>query len=482
MPTLTATPISFTHEEARIITTKCRPFISALLIGASDAATLSLLLYGAVISRQVLGGAIDLTAYEALWPLVIVFQLFLLFFGLYPGVSIGPINEIRRLTFATSAFFLSAGSLSFLMRGAELYSRAVFLLTWAATLVCVPLVRSLLRHLACRTSWWGYPIVLFGSGQSACSMVRKLTEHPEIGLRPVAVVDDSVQTWTIDGITLCSSAVAEGLVRQGIRHAVVVAPELPSRQLAALIAAHAAEFPHLLCVPDIEGICNLSAETRDIVGIIAMHMRRHLLLRSSQIAKRCLDLVICFLLSIVALPVLVAISILIKLDSCGPILFQQKRIGRRGRHMTVWKFRTMSREASCLLAAYLSQSPEHMREWILTHKLRRDPRVTRVGRVLRKLSLDELPQLWNVIRGEMSLVGPRPIIDEEIARYGEFFDLYARVMPGLTGLWQVSGRTNTSYAERVSYDRYYIENWSVWMDIYLLFRTILVVVRGEGAY
>jgi lipopolysaccharide/colanic/teichoic acid biosynthesis glycosyltransferase len=148
----------------------------------------------------------------------------------------------------------------------------------------------------------------------------------------------------------------------------------------------------------------------------------------------------------------------------------------------MWKFRSMRRDANRILEEYLRDHPELRVEWQEKHKLRNDPRVTRVGRILRKTSLDELPQLWNVLRGDMSLVGPRPIVADEVTKYSEWFDLYCRVVPGLTGLWQVSGRSDTNYQKRVDLDSYYVRNWSPWFDIYLLACTFRVVLEGEGAY
>ena len=147
-----------------------------------------------------------------------------------------------------------------------------------------------------------------------------------------------------------------------------------------------------------------------------------------------------------------------------------------------WKFRTMFQDAHLVLEHYLEAHPELLDEWKADHKLRYDPRVTKIGRFLRKTSLDELPQLWNVIRGDMTLVGPRPIVTAEIEKYGDYYGLYTMVKPGITGLWQVSGRNNTTYEERVQLDAYYVRNWSPWMDLYLLLRTIRIVLFAKGAY
>jgi Undecaprenyl-phosphate galactose phosphotransferase WbaP len=185
---------------------------------------------------------------------------------------------------------------------------------------------------------------------------------------------------------------------------------------------------------------------------------------------------------VLCLPILLLLAMLIKLDSRGPIFYSQTRIGRAGKSFQAIKFRTMAVNADQLLEHYLQRQPELRTLWQQDHKLKKDPRLTRVGRWLRRTSLDELPQLWNVLKGEMSLVGPRPIIAEEISRYGDKYPLYTRVKPGLTGLWQVSGRNNISYAERVNLDAYYVRNWSVWLDAYILLRTPWVVLTAEGAY
>ncbi|MGA9068878.1 MAG: sugar transferase, partial [Terracidiphilus sp.] len=142
----------------------------------------------------------------------------------------------------------------------------------------------------------------------------------------------------------------------------------------------------------------------------------------------------------------------------------------------------MVKNSSEVLKMYLETNPDLRLEWECDQKLREDPRITHIGKFLRKSSLDELPQLWNVLRGDMSLVGPRPIVDNEISKYDEAYFLYQKVTPGLTGLWQVSGRNKTSYEERVAFDTYYVRNWSVWMDFYLLAKTVGVVLTGDGAY
>jgi Undecaprenyl-phosphate galactose phosphotransferase WbaP len=185
---------------------------------------------------------------------------------------------------------------------------------------------------------------------------------------------------------------------------------------------------------------------------------------------------------ILLLPLLFYIAVAVKLSSRGPIIYGHDRIGRGGRRFRAWKFRTMFENAGDVLEYYLEQHPELRLEWEQDQKLRYDPRVTRIGRFIRKTSLDELPQLWNVIRGQMSLVGPRPIVNAEVEKYGPYFKLYTIVKPGITGLWQVSGRSNTTYEQRVQLDAYYVRNWSPWLDVYLLLKTVRIVLFAKGAY
>jgi len=200
------------------------------------------------------------------------------------------------------------------------------------------------------------------------------------------------------------------------------------------------------------------------------------------VTKETIDRVGAFVMILLLFPLFLFLSTCIKLTSKGPVFFVQERVGLHKRRFRMYKFRTMVPNANQVLDEYLEKNPELRLEWETTFKLQNDPRVTRSGKILRKLSLDELPQLWNVLKGEMSLVGPRPIVDDEIRYYGERYDLYSFVMPGITGLWQVSGRNDTSYEDRVNLDEYYVRNWSIWMDIFILTRTASVVLRRKGAY
>lgn len=201
-----------------------------------------------------------------------------------------------------------------------------------------------------------------------------------------------------------------------------------------------------------------------------------------RVVKRCLDIVLIVLTAPVLLLVLGIVAVLVMLSSPGPIFYSHRRIRRNGAFFSMWKFRTMCVNSAEVLEDYLANHPEARSEWNRTHKLRHDPRITPIGAFLRRYSLDELPQFWNVIVGHMTLVGPRPIVAAEVEKYAESFECYCRVKPGLTGLWQVSGRSELSYPERVALDCEYVNRWSLRRDLRILRKTFRAVLKKDGAY
>lgn len=201
-----------------------------------------------------------------------------------------------------------------------------------------------------------------------------------------------------------------------------------------------------------------------------------------KVLKRALDLVGVLLIMPFLVPVLLAVACSVRLTSPGPIFYSHRRIRQNGAFFSMWKFRTMCVNSAEVLDQYLAAHPEARAEWTKSHKLRDDPRITPVGALLRKYSLDELPQFWNVVTGQMSLVGPRPIVAAEVERYRETFTQYCRVKPGLTGLWQVSGRSELSYDQRVALDRQYVNTWALRRDVRILLKTVPSVVNQDGAF
>jgi len=211
-------------------------------------------------------------------------------------------------------------------------------------------------------------------------------------------------------------------------------------------------------------------------------MARSEVKKPRQRLKRVLDILICAAAMPVVLPLLAALALLIRLGSEGNVIYRQERIGKNGKPFLLYKFRTMTADADNRLKRYLAENPALAVEWAENQKLKNDPRLTRTGYFLRKYSLDELPQIINILLGDMTLVGPRPIVASETVKYGRYFEEYCEVRPGLTGLWQTSGRNDTTYSQRVAYDHYYVTHWSLGLDIWIMAKTIPVAINGRGAY
>jgi len=218
------------------------------------------------------------------------------------------------------------------------------------------------------------------------------------------------------------------------------------------------------------------------MGVAVSATHQTIRLTASRITKRCIDVVVASVVLVCTCPIFFAIAVAIKLDSPGPVLFAHPRVGRHGKPLRVMKFRTMVLDADRALRDHLRRAPEQKAAWEASFKLHDDPRITRIGRFLRRFSLDELPQLVNVLRGEMSLVGPRPVVHDELRRFGNGAALILRAAPGITGLWAVSGRSNVSYDERVELECRYVTDWSLRLDLSIIIRTIPVVLRGSGSY
>ncbi len=405
--------------------------------------------------------------------------------GLYPGIGQGPADELKRLCQGTSIIIVGATVLTFFGQSGVAWSRQIFATAWLIALVVVPLLRAGVRRSLCRAHWWGVPVVVLGAGATGAQVVGLLRSRPWLGLRPVAVLDDdaSKHGTEVAGVRVVGLlAELARLHSDGIRHAVLAMPGLPADRLGRMLDQLGDHMRHVFIAPALPGSPDVIAETREFANTLVLEVRQNLLRPEARIIKRLVDMASVTLGLLLFWWVFAGLALLVKLSSNGSIFYGQKRIGRGGREFMAWKFRSMVQNADALLAGYLEAHPELREQWERDHKLKDDPRVTWVGRFLRRTSLDELPQLWNILRGDMSLVGPRPIVTAEIAKYGERFALFCKVRPGLSGLWQVSGRNDTTYGERVALDCYYVRNWSVWLDLVVLARTVRVVLLGKGAY
>jgi Undecaprenyl-phosphate galactose phosphotransferase WbaP len=252
--------------------------------------------------------------------------------------------------------------------------------------------------------------------------------------------------------------------------------------VARIVDKYVYPYKFAMLIPDFFGMTSMWMSVRELGGVLGLVSTQRFNSPLNLAVKRFQDLALTLVGGLIALPFLLLIALAVKLDSRGPVLYGHRRLGRDGVPFKAWKFRSMVRDSEERLRRHLEEHPEARKEWEESFKLKDDPRITRVGRFLRKTSLDEFPQLINVLKGEMSLVGPRPIVEAEIPKYGEAYERFSRMTPGMTGLWQVSGRSDTGYEERVALDSYYSQSWSTWLDLYILRKTVGVVFRGKGAY
>jgi len=425
-------------------------------------------------------------AYVELWPAVFIFTFAYMTSGLYPGVGVSAVEELRRTTVATSMVFAILSVWIFLSRVGFIYSRAVFFIAWVLALLFVPLARAAIRYLFGDKSWWGVSAVVMGAAKTGAEIVKILKNTKALGIKPVAVLDDDLEKHgkKIEGIPVIGSLeLAPELAEKcNIKWAIMAMPGLNRKKLHEIWEENASYFHHVIYIPDLFGFASFGVLPKDLGGILGIEVRQHLLRLGPKIAKALVDTIVAVAALVVLMPLVPFIALLIKLDSKGPVFYKQTRYGKDGKPFKAWKFRTMVENADVVLKEYLAKHPELKEEWDKDQKLRNDPRVTCLGKFLRKTGLDELPQIFNVIKGEMSVVGPRPIVQDEIKKYGKCYSLYTKVKPGITGLWQVSGRNDVSYEERVALDAYYVRTWSVWLDLYILARTVPVALFGEGAY
>jgi Undecaprenyl-phosphate galactose phosphotransferase WbaP len=464
---------------------KLNSLAMAGIFAVSDLFGLLLVWCLSVWIRYAFGGQFGFLLYWNLVPCLGLYIVSNALVGLYPGILLSPPEELKKLTQSTSVIFLALSGAVFLSKQGELYSRGIFLMAWLCALLVLPLFRSLLRRKVHAKDWWGHPVVILGAGKTGREVCNALARQHRLGLRPVAFFDDDPEKigTHIRGVPVEGDLHSAGNFASEYRDAVAIVamPGILPARLVEILEGPASEFRRLILIPDLFGASSLWICAFDLGGILGLEVYQKLLDPRRQWVKRCMELGLILAFLPIILLLSLAIAIWIKKDSSGPVFFSQKRIGLDGKDIVIWKFRTMVQDAGEFLQECLTTDPDLCDEWDQNHKLTCDPRITRVGRILRKTSLDELPQLWNVLRGDLSLVGPRPIVWDEVDKYQGGFALYKKVKPGLTGLWQVSGRSDTTYAERVRLDAYYVRNWSVWFDIYILLKTPGEVFRCRGA-
>lgn len=412
--------------------------------------------------------------------------------GLYPGIGDNPIVEFRQVArslFAAVAVLAGVGWFCFPEQSSFYVLSAA-----SAYAIALPLAvsaRFFARKFASRFSWWGAPTLILAEPRHAEDLYDRLVKHRDQGFRPVGVLldqeSDNVAVGHLlkRGVPVCHVADAREFA---FDHSVtyVIVSECAGTRLS-----EEAEM-QLCAIPNRVLLSNRQFDLGIWDHLYSVGSRSGLRISGAQpssvelLAKRVIDLFVSLSVLIILSPLWLLICIAIWRSSRGGAFYGQRRVGQDGVEFTAWKFRSMVANADKVLDDYLAANPAAMKEWDETHKLAKDPRITWIGKFLRSSSLDEIPQLWNVVKGEMSLVGPRPVVDsptydaEYIREYDAAFEAYKSVPPGLTGLWQIRSRNKGVYHERIYYDMYYIRNWCIWLDLYIIMRTVRTVAFREG--
>lgn len=414
------------------------------------------------------------------------------FFFLYHGglftKSFSLWDEVIALWKAVS--FASIGTFTILFIGkiSDEVSRSLLLLSGILALPLLPLLRLNSQKFFRRYGFFKRRVLIIGTGELARFTLQALKREPHYGYEVVGFVDDKISNGdVIDGIKVYNGInnLERYLVNFKISDIFIVLPDIEKEKVEELVKKIYLKVERISLIPDFKSIPLIGMELHHFFKeqILFLEIKSNLIRPHNIFIKRFFDIIISLVLLIILLIPMLLISSLIMLSSPGNPIYTQSRIGRDGRIFKMYKFRTMYKDAEKILKNLLEKDEKLRLEWETYWKLRNDPRITKIGNLLRRTSLDELPQIFNILKGQMSLVGPRPVTKEEIEEhYKEVAEHYFSVLPGITGLWQVSGRSNTGYDIRVKLDTWYIMNWSLWLDIVILFKTIKVVFKGEGAY
>jgi len=400
-------------------------------------------------------------------------------------------DEYREVVQGLLALGIGASSLLFLTKSQmpRIWFAAAFVLSF----VMVPLMRYLAKKILLSLGQWQHPTVIVGIGRNAVEAVRALKSEALMGFRIDCLVALERKNIPEEGfleiddvrypVISLGDSPGESIQEFGDPNVVIALESGGVNANPELIETLSRYAYDLYVVPAFKGLPLQGMEASYFFRHESLFLRvKNNLSRPSLITlKRTLDISgSLFLLGILA-PVFLVFSLIIRRDG-GRAFYGQERVGKGGRTFVCYKFRSMVVDADKKLKLLLESDSQAREEWEKNFKLKDDPRITRLGRFLRRTSLDELPQLWNVLVGEMSLVGPRPVVPDELSRYGTRQNYYLLVRPGMTGLWQVSGRNDAEYERRVALDTWYVKNWSVWTDVAILFKTVRVVCSKKGAY
>ncbi len=485
-------PTPATRPQTRAFRYARRRFYNSVVLALGDTLALSL----SILLADVLfvwGLGIPLIPAWS-WSLLPSWWIGAVVVGLLPSWGLGPVEELRRTTVLLIIVFASTIIALEIGLDAPHTSRWVLLTALAMSLAAVPLVRLHMKRLLIQQGCWGVPVVIYCHGPMSRSVIELLNNEQGLGFNPIGAFqgDDPFTNGHALSPTNghAPSAPDTVPVLGSLTDTTPMAPiailalsDGERQRMAELLEGPLSFYHKVLVIPDLFELPSLWVRSRDLNGILGLEITRNLASPLAMFTKRTADLTLVIATSFLWIPLCTLIALGIWLEDRTFPFFLQERLGKDEQRFYTWKFRTMVCDAEAVLEDHLAVNAELRREWETNHKLKNDPRITRIGAILRRYSLDELPQLINVVRGEMALVGPRPL---PAYHYYELTprvrDLRKRVRPGLTGLWQVSGRSDAGTDGMELWDPYYVRNWSPWLDIVVLVRTVRAVTKASGAY
>ena len=425
----------------------------------------------------------ELRNYLRLWPVICVFTAFNVIFKLYqgnlfyPSLPLGKIEEFRRLIGSSIIAHLAIMAFLGFSRHTSAMPRIVPIVSGLGVALLSQTFRNIMRAFLKRCNICQIDYFLLGENSLAKAIVSEALNNDYLGIR---IVGHFSENGCIDGVRHLGGF--EDIIEIGHQMDVkrlLVCEDLRLFKEKYFILRSWFTYITYFPVKKLFPVFGTRVVAADTLG--GIEFANQLRMKGLRWEKNIVDFVFTFIIAVASIPLFIIIPIMIKLTSSGPVFYRHRRLGKGGREFYVWKFRTMYTNGETRLEDFLANNPGSKVEWEKRFKLKNDPRITPFGRILRKTSLDELPQIINVFRGEMSVVGPRPITEEEKHYYGEHYDLLKRVKPGITGLWQCSGRSETSYERRVALDNQYILNWSPWIDLWVMFNTIGSICLMRGA-
>jgi Undecaprenyl-phosphate galactose phosphotransferase WbaP len=462
--------------DARLADRFRKPIVAATLVVGDVVAALAAI----SLSRML----IAITGAQLPAPSYLIALLVLTFFcvGLYTGCGPSPYERFRLRAIGITGLVMvelligiSNGQSGVLMTG---FGDALLLLIFGHY------VEAMMRTVLIRLDLWGASVVLIGCGDNSRKLEHLLVHHPSLGLRPIGFVQTSRDRDLPNAalpLSLVGALTDLGRIGPHVEFAIFDSTD----ELCAFTSTPQPWMSSCRCllVDDVHDLQSLWLRTRMLGGAIGIEIRRDIYLRHNQVLKRAIDVLLAITIALLVWPIILVLALAIRLVDPGPAIYVQERVGRNSTKLRTVKLRTMYTDAEQRLEEHLCCDPLARAEWQRFFKLSRDPRVLPIiGNFMRRTSLDELPQLWNVIRGDMSLVGPRPFPAYHMNSFDhEFRTIRVSVQPGLTGMWQISSRSDGDLQVQKAEDLFYIRNWSIWLDIYILLQTVIVVLNGRGA-